>query len=263
MKESLKSLLQEFDNTHSCSLTLNMDGKTVFSYNNKLTLPSASMGKIFILGYLSELTRGGDINLEHIVQVEDGDIVGDSGLLQYLNSRHYTYNDLATLIGSVSDNSATNTLIRILGLNNIQEYTRRMGLKETVIIDIIRDVRDPQIHPFAPSKSNSFEYAKMVEEYKNDSLVKNWLTKNTDLSMVASAFNIDPLAHSDAGKLFNKTGTDLGIRCDAGNVVIGYHDWTYAMFVKFDESKSINVDLAYSLMHQVGHVIAMQDKAVE
>jgi beta-lactamase class A len=257
MNQLLKVLLQDFSGTHLCGLTLNLNGKTFFSHNENLTFPSASMGKIFILGYLSELTHSGDINLDQIIQVEDSDIVGDSGLLQYLHSRDYTYNDLATLVAAVSDNSATNTLIRVLGLQNIKEYTQSLGLKETGVLDLIRDVRNPTIHPFAPSQSNSFEYAKIIEIYKKDKLVKGWLLKNTDLSMVASAFNIDPLAHSQGEKLFNKTGTDLGVRCDAGNILIGNHDYTYAMFVKFDESQSGNVDLVYSLMRQVGKLMTL------
>ena len=49
--------------------------------------------------------------------------------------------------------------------------------------------------------------------------VIGWLSLNTDLSMVASAFGLDPLAHrtGDHGILLvNKTGTDGGVRADAG-----------------------------------------------
>lgn len=172
MNQLLKVLLHDFSGTHLCGLTLNLNGKAFFSHNEHLTFPSASMGKIFILGYLSDLTHSGDINLDQIIQVENSDIVGDSGLLQYLHSRDYTYNDLATLVAAVSDNSATNTLIRVLGLQNIKEYTQSLGLKETGVLDLIRDVRNPTIHPFAPSQSNSFEYAKIIERIQRDSTLR-------------------------------------------------------------------------------------------
>ena len=48
-----------------------------------------------------------------------------------------------------------------------------------------------------------------------------WLAAGCDLSMVGSAFMLDPLAHAqpDRGfRLVNKTGTDEGVRADAGFV---------------------------------------------
>ena len=45
---------------------------------------------------------------------------------------------------------------------------------------------------------------------------------NVDLSMVASAFGLDPLAHMHADRdwvLWNKTGTDIGIRADVGTIL--------------------------------------------
>jgi beta-lactamase class A len=46
-----------------------------------------------------------------------------------------------------------------------------------------------------------------------------WLSLNCDLSMVASAFGLDPLAHRMPDHdtlLVNKTGTDIGIRAEVG-----------------------------------------------
>jgi beta-lactamase class A len=49
--------------------------------------------------------------------------------------------------------------------------------------------------------------------------VLGWLSLNTDLSMVASAFGLDPLAHREPDHgilLVNKTGTDVGVRSEVG-----------------------------------------------
>ena len=61
--------------------------------------------------------------------------------------------------------------------------------------------------------------------------VKGWLSTNTDLSMVASAFGLDPLAHVDVDRgieLWNKTGTNDGVRCDIGVVRRGATNVAYA-----------------------------------
>ena len=51
--------------------------------------------------------------------------------------------------------------------------------------------------------------------------VLDWLATGVDLSMVGSAFGLDPLAHgeSDRGvRLWSKTGTSSGVRADVGLV---------------------------------------------
>ena len=49
--------------------------------------------------------------------------------------------------------------------------------------------------------------------------VMGWLSLNADLSMVASAFGLDPLSHRGVDHstlLVNKTGADAGVRSEAG-----------------------------------------------
>ena len=52
-------------------------------------------------------------------------------------------------------------------------------------------------------------------------MVLGWLNLDTDMSMVAGAFGLDPLAHTAPDRgwwLAHKTGTDTGIRADVGLV---------------------------------------------
>ena len=51
--------------------------------------------------------------------------------------------------------------------------------------------------------------------------VLRWIGTNTDLSMVASSFDLDPLAHAEPDRgvrLVNKTGTISTVRADIGVV---------------------------------------------
>ena len=57
------------------------------------------------------------------------------------------------------------------------------------------------------------------------------MSAGTDLSMVGSAFGLDPLSHAGADggvRLWNKTGTDTGVRADAGVVEVDGAIWSYA-----------------------------------
>jgi beta-lactamase class A len=69
-------------------------------------------------------------------------------------------------------------------------------------------------------------------------LVLDWLRPGTDLSMVASAFGFDPLAHvlEDRGlRVINKTGTNRGVRADVGIAEGPARRIAYAVLVNWTE----------------------------
>ena len=70
------------------------------------------------------------------------------------------------------------------------------------------------------------------------SRVLGWLSLNSDLSMVASAFGLDPLSHrtpDHATLLINKTGADAGVRSEAGALKGRRAAVSYAVSVQFDD----------------------------
>jgi beta-lactamase class A len=69
--------------------------------------------------------------------------------------------------------------------------------------------------------------------------VLDWLSLNADLSMVASAFGLDPLAHrasSHGLQLINKTGSDDGVRSEVGLLQGRRAGVSYAVTVEFIDS---------------------------
>ncbi|WP_392507913.1 hypothetical protein ACF3NT_14085 [Naumannella halotolerans] len=63
-------------------------------------------------------------------------------------------------------------------------------------------------------------------------LLLDWLAPSFDLSMVASAFDLDPLAHVPSGAALaarNKTGTDDGVRAEVGLLTGPLGTTTYAV----------------------------------
>jgi beta-lactamase class A len=73
-----------------------------------------------------------------------------------------------------------------------------------------------------------------------DTLVRQWLSANVDLSMVGSAFverlGVDPLAHLNGPVwFFNKTGTDVGVRADVGAATVGGRTVAWAAIANWSE----------------------------
>ena len=218
------------------SVQIEVNGTSVATHQPDLVLPTASLGKVLLLVTLAQEFAAGSLWREEPCEPDDDQRVGDSGLWQWLSVNSLSLNDLAVLIGAVSDNLATNVALARMGIDRVQKTADALGLKSMAILDRIRDERT-DAHPVAPSVACAGEVAHLMYRLATaDEIdvpvareVERWLSLNTDLSMVASEFGLDPLAHAGAAmRLFNKTGTDVTVRADAGalrsgdDVVVSY-----------------------------------------
>lgn len=217
----------------------------ILSIDDRIVLPTASVGKILLLIEVSaRLSERGAPALE-VLDKTSKDLVGDSGLWRHLQARSLPLADIATLVGATSDNLATNVLLREVGLDAVRERTEGLGLLRTALLDLVRDTRGPDDAPQLSVGSTAelaWLFAALARGKVVDSLtssrVLGWLSLNTDLSMVASAFGVDPLSHRgvDHGlQLVNKTGTDVGVRSEAGILRGPRRGVSYAVSVQFSD----------------------------
>ncbi len=215
----------------------------ILSIDDRIVLPTASVGKILLLIEVSaRLSAHGAPALE-VLDKTTRDAVGDSGIWRHLHARSLPLADVATLVGATSDNLATNVLLREVGLDAVRHRTESLGLLRTALLDLVRDSRGPDDAPQLSVGSTaelSWLFAALARGQVVDSLtssrVLGWLSLNTDLSMVASAFGVDPLSHRgvDHGlQLVNKTGTDDGVRSEAGILRGPRRGIAYAVSVQF------------------------------
>jgi beta-lactamase class A len=88
--------------------------------------------------------------------------------------------------------------------------------------------------------------------------VLDWLRGALDLSMVAAALGLDPLAHHDPDRelrVFSKTGTADGVRADVG-VVMGPEDtWAYAAICGWDPVAGDPRDDVLAAMRELGTLV--------
>lgn len=203
------------------------DGATTLAERNADdVLGTASIGKLVLL---AEVARRDPATLDERVSRRDAAAVADSGIWQHLRVDELSVHDLAVLVAATSDNLATNALTAHVGLDAVSECGRDLGLRATRLLDIVREFRDDTM-PEQLSCGNARELAGFMAAVAGGRLVDaavssrlaGWLALNTDLSMVASAFALDPLAHTvrdePAVLLFNKTGTNSRVRGDVGHV---------------------------------------------
>ncbi|MDF1477807.1 class A beta-lactamase-related serine hydrolase [Leifsonia sp. H3M29-4] len=220
-------------------------GRTLLAIDDRIVLPTASIGKILLLIEVSARLTSRDFSGFGILDKTPRDAVGDSGIWQHLQAPSLPVADLATLVGATSDNLATNVLLRQVGLNAVRARTESLGLMRTALLDLVRENRGPDDAPQLSVGSTaelSWLFGALARGEVVDPLtsqrVMGWLSLNTDLSMVASAFGLDPLSHRGADHntlLVNKTGTDSGVRAEAGALRGSNRAVSYSVSVQFND----------------------------
>lgn len=214
------------------------EAKPWFEQSSDEVLKTASVGKLLLLGEVARRIESGALAADHRVTKDHAHFVRDSGLWHLLDQRELTVVDACRLVGAVSDNLATNVLLDLVGLDAVAAYGDSIGVKPMELLDHVRgEARDPSVPGTPPTLSRASAaslvgFLRRLHDGAVSPGVEEWMSLSTDLSMVASSFFEDPLAHNTIGEerhpvLINKTGTDDGIRADVGLVrghdrVVGY-----------------------------------------
>lgn len=105
-----------------------------WAYQADLPLVAASVIKIPILTEAFRQARDGLLSLDEEFSILPEQKMPSCGVLTYLHDGlKVTLQDLCALMIIVSDNTATNILIDRLGMENVNETMRKLGLRKTVL----------------------------------------------------------------------------------------------------------------------------------
>jgi beta-lactamase class A len=198
-------------------------------------LPLASVGKLLILGEVCRRLATGSLDPALRVPVTDADRrLGGTGLLAHLSPAEWTVTDLVTAMTAVSDNAATNALLRLVTLDAVQDLARYAGLRDTTVHDRIRAHRDADV-PALFATGTARDLCTLMSAVATDSfggpetsrLMRRCLELNTDRSLVADSIRHDPWAPGGV-RVLCKTGIDDGVRAEAG-IVLGPTTVVYAV----------------------------------
>jgi len=98
---------------------------------DRAVFPTASTIKLAIVYELFRQVDEGRVRLDQVLPLDRKSAVGGSGVLFYLGTPSLSVRDYATLMVIVSDNTATNVLIDLLGIDRIAARMSALGLTET------------------------------------------------------------------------------------------------------------------------------------
>jgi beta-lactamase class A len=240
-------------------------GREVALSDADRAMKTASVGKLLLLIEVARQRAAGELSGAALLRRKPDLMVADSGLWQHLRVEKMSVDDLCVLVASVSDNVATNVVLNKIGLPALRALAESLGLVHTALLDYVRDHRGPH-NPPTLSTGSASELSRLMSQLSRNELlspvvseqVNTWLATGVDLSMVASAFGLDPLAHVliDRNTLIrNKTGSDPGVRADVGTIVRGTGRYAYAAIANWDPSNAGLRDVALSGMHGIGALL--------
>ncbi len=100
--------------------------------NDDIVMSSASIIKVPIIVEAMRQVAAGELSLDTQYELRDEHRVRGSGVMRYLHTgTQLTLKDLLTLMIIVSDNTATNMIIDLLDVQNVNSTMRALGLTKT------------------------------------------------------------------------------------------------------------------------------------
>jgi beta-lactamase class A len=130
----LQPLVEKFSGQVSIAFQRFSDGPSYLLSAGK-TMRSASLIKVPILTCALEKVARGELMLEQRYDLKTDEVAGGAGLLQMLQlGLQLTLHDLLTFMIIVSDNTATNMVIDIVGQDALNAYFQNLGLTQTRLI---------------------------------------------------------------------------------------------------------------------------------
>lgn len=130
LENELKEIIEKCDEDISMLVKNLSSNKILFNYNEEKMYPSASIIKIPIM--IEALSKADDLQIPllSIIKIKDSDKV-DFSIITEQNLTECFFLELITWMIIYSDNTATNILIDLLGMDKINERINSLEMKNT------------------------------------------------------------------------------------------------------------------------------------
>jgi beta-lactamase class A len=120
-----------------------LDKNWEINANKGLRIPSASMVKIPIMMSYFYAANEKKLSLQDAVEIRNSDKVAGSGALKFeMPGKAFTIEELIGRMITESDNTAANMLINRLGLDSLNAYFKKLGLKNTNLSRKMMDFKE-------------------------------------------------------------------------------------------------------------------------
>ncbi len=209
-----------------------IDGSFSAQVESERKMAAASLIKLPVVASLYHQVEAGNISLSDEYQIEEEDVRGGAGSLQYQPAgTMISLQDLAFYCLNQSDNTAFTMLRRILGDDLVQKEIDKLGMESTVLADNTTSAKDIDLF------FQKLYRGQITKNYKDD-FIKG-LTKTAFETRI-------PAGIPEGVSVAHKVGTDTKVVSDAGIVIVPKKSFILTILsegVSSQEADQIIVDL--------------------
>ena len=215
LRDKLKALMEQVPGRVGFYYKDLTSGETI-AYNENDSFLAASVIKIPILIEVLRQIEEGKMKKDDLVEVKREDKVPSCGALTYMHDGlRVTIEDLYTLMIIHSDNTATNMLIRMAGIENINNTLRKLGCTTSTLNRLLFDMeakREGKENYITP-----YEIGHLLERVHKKEVISKSISQEIEdvLIMQRLKHKIPYLLPKDV-VVGHKTGEDQGITHDVG-----------------------------------------------
>lgn len=235
----------------------NLETQSVLAFHEHDIFPSASLIKVPILVELYRRVENFRLHLGEVLVMRQEDQVGGSGILKDLTpDTKYSLRDLAMLMITVSDNTATNLLIDYLGIDNINQGIYDLGLTHT---ELVRKLQRIPIERSTVNHTTAYDMSLLMEKIARGQVISHiscqaivsiLLRCQAPVSIAPAAPSPSFIGECESIRVAHKTGS-LSDACHDSGIVYTPHKTYVATVlsqkadyaVLFDKLKDIAPEL--------------------
>lgn len=207
-------------------------GDVLFALNEQVVMPGVSLGRLLLLAEVAaRLQRDPLSGLDRMDRFGEKS-THSSGLWRSMDASLLSVHDLAALVGATNDSLAVHVLLRRVGFAAVHARAEAEGMNNATLLDLARDHEaTDDAHSLGTSSvtdlTTFFSSLALgrIDNVATSRQVIEWLSLNSDLSLVSSAFGLDPHIHPHTQRgitLVNATSAVRGVLSEAG-LVQGKH----------------------------------------
>lgn len=210
-----------------------IDSGYTYSLNEKNSMPSASCIKVPIAIALLKEFENGKVNLEDKIKINREDMVGGNGVISELDESEYSYRELLKLMLIQSDNTATNKIIDVIGMERINDTIKELKLNNTSLrkkmedSESLEDGLDNCTSSLDMSKCFKILYKASYLNSSNSKYIIDILRKQKDRNKIPYY-----IPEEEWKNIAHKTGTLACIENDSGLIMHNNGTFTFTVLSK-------------------------------
>jgi beta-lactamase class A len=228
----LKDIARRLDGVMSYAVVDLTSGER-FTLQEQTVSPTASTIKLAVLYELMRQVDDGRVKLETMLPLDRRHAVGGGAGLEQLGTPILSIRDYATLMAVLSDNTATNVLINLVGMSSVNDRMRQLGLRNTLLRRRMMDVEAARRGD--ENVSTAAEVARLLEAlYRGEGLSPQGRDEALTILKKEKAPASAMLKGIPVGvPVANKPGELEGVRVDAGIVFVPNRPYVFSVMTTY------------------------------